>query len=229
MSDDYDFTCQKCHGLRARPNTPYHYSGHLCLCDNPQKPAHHEPIEFNAARCDDGILDNANPDATAPAGGENTITFCVEGNEPLMVLRKDGRFTWKGQDVDDVHEVYRRFNEWLGAAIDTDAIAAAHAEERQKLREAYEGKQFFTLHVGEVMTREKMDEIFNVCVNKECDGRADTEARVRAEVWGKAHNAVTESGPNRHPASDATSFFAGVIEGHAMADGVDLTSLAKPE
>ena len=46
------------------------------------------------------------------------VTFFLgHGDEAVEVMRiaKDG-FYWKGERVDDVHNVYERFNEWLTSA-----------------------------------------------------------------------------------------------------------------
>jgi hypothetical protein len=33
-------------------------------------------------------------------------------NEPIMVIKK-GKFIWKGEEVEDVYNIYERFNEWM--------------------------------------------------------------------------------------------------------------------
>lgn len=63
---------------------------------------------------------------------------------------------------------------------------------------------------------------------------AAAEARVRAEVWGKAHavmnNVMTWLGTGVRPYYDAAADAGSkAIEKAALADGIDLTSLAKPE
>lgn len=47
---------------------------------------------------------------------ENFTTTCFSvGKEELLKLSPDG-FFYKGERVDDIHDVYNRFNEWLTAA-----------------------------------------------------------------------------------------------------------------
>lgn len=49
---------------------------------------------------------------------ENTITFmATEDAQPVEILRinKEG-FYYRGEKVEDVHNVYERFNEWLTRA-----------------------------------------------------------------------------------------------------------------
>ena len=50
----------------------------------------------------------------------NQIILQIEGekiNEPIEIIRiaKDG-FYYKGERVDDIHNVYERFNDWLKLA-----------------------------------------------------------------------------------------------------------------
>lgn len=35
-----------------------------------------------------------------------------ETKEPIMVIKK-GKFIWKGEEIEDVHDIYKRFNEWM--------------------------------------------------------------------------------------------------------------------
>ena len=44
----------------------------------------------------------------------NTTTFSA-GGEELLKLSPEG-FYYKGEKVEDVHDVYNRFNDWLTAA-----------------------------------------------------------------------------------------------------------------
>ncbi len=55
----------------------------------------------------DNYLGIGNPD---PA-----IIFHGEGGEEIIKIQK-GKFFWKGQEVEDVHQVYERFNDWLKIA-----------------------------------------------------------------------------------------------------------------
>jgi hypothetical protein len=59
-----------------------------------------------------------------PKDEANTIKFFAEsGGEEILRVSKGG-FFYKGQRVDDVHEVYERFNEWLTQAEMTRREAA---------------------------------------------------------------------------------------------------------
>lgn len=41
------------------------------------------------------------------------IVFRLPGeSEPIIKIEK-GKFYWKGEEVEDKHQVYERFNEWL--------------------------------------------------------------------------------------------------------------------
>ena len=42
-------------------------------------------------------------------------TFFIGYGDEVMRIAKDG-FYWKGERVDDVHNVYERFNDWLKKA-----------------------------------------------------------------------------------------------------------------
>jgi len=54
----------------------------------------------------------------APAENvNNSITWRVEGEEVIKI--SEGKFYWKGEEVEDVHNVYERFNEWLTRAEKT--------------------------------------------------------------------------------------------------------------
>jgi hypothetical protein len=41
----------------------------------------------------------------------HTITFQTNGDEIIKIT--EGKFYWKGEEVEDAHEVYERLNEWL--------------------------------------------------------------------------------------------------------------------
>lgn len=50
---------------------------------------------------------------------KNSLTFhLVENNEPKEIIKitKDG-FFYKGERIDDIYNVYERFNEWLSTAM----------------------------------------------------------------------------------------------------------------
>ena len=41
------------------------------------------------------------------------LQFYTKGTiDPIMKLTR-GKFYWKGKEVEDVHQIYERFNEWL--------------------------------------------------------------------------------------------------------------------
>jgi len=43
---------------------------------------------------------------------ESNIVFKLGTNEEVLKITKEG-FYYKGERVDDIHNVYERFNEWL--------------------------------------------------------------------------------------------------------------------
>ena len=56
----------------------------------------------------------------------NQIILQIDGekiNEPIEIIRisKDG-FYYKGERVDDIHNVYERFNDWLKLAEKKNVI-----------------------------------------------------------------------------------------------------------
>lgn len=42
----------------------------------------------------------------------NPSIYFYENNEPVMVIKK-GKFVWMGEEIEDTHDIYERFNEWL--------------------------------------------------------------------------------------------------------------------
>jgi hypothetical protein len=43
----------------------------------------------------------------------NTIYFNLDNEvKPIMKI-SNGKFYWKDEEIDDIHNVYERFNEWL--------------------------------------------------------------------------------------------------------------------
>lgn len=53
--------------------------------------------------------------------GDKSIIFSLDGETPSEVMRiSKGKFYWKGQEIDDIHDIYERFNEWLTKAEMTD-------------------------------------------------------------------------------------------------------------
>ncbi|MFZ4103759.1 MAG: hypothetical protein ACOYKI_03420 [Sediminibacterium sp.] len=47
---------------------------------------------------------------------ENTIYFSlIKEVKPVMKI-SNGKFYWKDEEIDDIHNVYERFNEWLTKA-----------------------------------------------------------------------------------------------------------------
>ena len=46
----------------------------------------------------------------------NTIYFSLDNEvKPIMKI-SNGKFYWKDKEIDDIHNVYERFNEWLTKA-----------------------------------------------------------------------------------------------------------------
>ena len=44
---------------------------------------------------------------------KNSIYFKTDNDvKPIMKI-SDGKFYWKDEEVDDVHNIYERFNDWL--------------------------------------------------------------------------------------------------------------------
>jgi hypothetical protein len=47
---------------------------------------------------------------------ENSIYFTLKNQvEPIMKI-SNGKFYWKEEEIDDIHNVYEKFNEWLTKA-----------------------------------------------------------------------------------------------------------------
>jgi hypothetical protein len=47
---------------------------------------------------------------------ENSIYFSLKDEvNPIMKIT-NGKFYWKDEEIDDIHNVYERFNEWLTKA-----------------------------------------------------------------------------------------------------------------
>ena len=47
---------------------------------------------------------------------ENSIYFTLNDEvKPIMKI-SNGKFYWKDEEIDDIHNVYERFNEWLTKA-----------------------------------------------------------------------------------------------------------------
>jgi len=46
----------------------------------------------------------------------NTIYFKLSNEiNPIMKI-SNGKFYWKDEEIDDIHNIYERFNEWLTKA-----------------------------------------------------------------------------------------------------------------
>ena len=46
----------------------------------------------------------------------NTIYFHLDNEvKPVMQIR-NGKFYWKDEEIDDIYNIYERFNEWLTKA-----------------------------------------------------------------------------------------------------------------
>jgi hypothetical protein len=47
---------------------------------------------------------------------ENSIYFSLKDEvKPIMKI-SNGKFYWKDDEIDDIHNIYERFNEWLTKA-----------------------------------------------------------------------------------------------------------------
>ena len=47
---------------------------------------------------------------------ENSIYFKLDNEVKPVMKISNGKFYWKDQEIDDIHNVYERFNEWLTKA-----------------------------------------------------------------------------------------------------------------
>jgi hypothetical protein len=47
---------------------------------------------------------------------ENTIYFSLKNEVKPVMKISNGKFYWKDEEIDDIHNVYERFNEWLNKA-----------------------------------------------------------------------------------------------------------------
>ena len=46
----------------------------------------------------------------------NTIFFHLDNEVNPVMKISNGKFYWKDEEIDDIHNVYERFNEWLTKA-----------------------------------------------------------------------------------------------------------------
>ena len=54
---------------------------------------------------------------TIDDSGIDSITFTIESAKPQEVMKiTKGTFYWKGEPVEDKHEIYERFHEWMTMA-----------------------------------------------------------------------------------------------------------------
>ena len=44
---------------------------------------------------------------------KNSIYFRIADDAKPIMKISDGKFYWKDEEVDDVHNIYERFNDWL--------------------------------------------------------------------------------------------------------------------
>lgn len=49
---------------------------------------------------------------------KKTITFFNGNNEMIKIT--EGKFFFNGGEIKDVHNVYEKFNDWLGKALNVD-------------------------------------------------------------------------------------------------------------
>ena len=47
---------------------------------------------------------------------ENSIYFSLKNEVNPVMKISNGKFYWKDEEIDDIHNVYERFNEWLTKA-----------------------------------------------------------------------------------------------------------------
>jgi hypothetical protein len=47
---------------------------------------------------------------------ENTIYFKLDNEVKPVMKISNGKFYWKDEEVDDIYNVYERFNDWLTKA-----------------------------------------------------------------------------------------------------------------
>jgi hypothetical protein len=47
---------------------------------------------------------------------ENSIYFSLKDEVKPIMRITNGKFYWKDEEIDDIHNVYERFNEWLTKA-----------------------------------------------------------------------------------------------------------------
>ena len=47
---------------------------------------------------------------------ENSIYFQLANEAKPVMKISNGKFYWKDEEIDDIHNVYERFNEWLTKA-----------------------------------------------------------------------------------------------------------------
>jgi len=41
------------------------------------------------------------------------IIFCIDHSPEEFIKLSKGKFFFKGQEIEDIHQVYERFSEWL--------------------------------------------------------------------------------------------------------------------
>jgi hypothetical protein len=46
----------------------------------------------------------------------NSIYFSLDNEAKPVMKISNGKFYWKDEEIDDIHNVYERFNEWLTKA-----------------------------------------------------------------------------------------------------------------
>lgn len=217
VSDDlYDFNCARCGGLVARPNTVYSYSGHFCACAAPQRPVSIKNDdtsnemddvarfvgETEKKSLEDKLFFAARKDAPAPAGGEKDefrceCGVCQEVSPPefeAIVLE------FQKERTDAISEMF-------------DGVDSAGIYPTGKFFGRLDAFFRYALaHHGDAMRRE-------AAAAARAEERQVADDRVREErerVWRKAVAAAGSGGPH----FDSP---IGLMEGAALADGVDLT------
>jgi hypothetical protein len=57
-----------------------------------------------------------NEEKTIDLVPENTIYFSLKNEVKPVMKISNGKFYWKDEEIDDIYNVYERFNEWLTKA-----------------------------------------------------------------------------------------------------------------
>jgi hypothetical protein len=47
---------------------------------------------------------------------KNSIYFTLKDEANPIIIISNGKFYWKDEEIDDIYNIYERFNEWLTKA-----------------------------------------------------------------------------------------------------------------